>query len=729
MRYLLTKIITGVCIKRIWRGVFTLAPWFMRILRLIILLLFLSVQSGYLRAQGCTTLGQTPPTAFPICATDTFTQTTVPLCVNSNMQTLCSGGLNASYQDINPYWYKFTCYQSGTLGFLITPLNLNDDYDWMLFDVTGHDPMEVYTNTSLIVTYNWSGNSSLEASRGYTGVTGTSPTGTGVYICATNPQELGGSPPYSDSTTLNVMPQIIIGHNYLLMVSHFTQTQSGYKLSFGGGTGVIRDITAPAIKEASAFCDGEHLTVIMNKRLFCNSLAADGSDFALTPANATVTSAKANACSTGFDMDTILLTLSNTLPVGGYLLSMQNGTDGNTLLDVCENSVPVGDNVPITIQSHPYTPMDSITPVTDCLPNKVSLVFKDPMKCNSVAADGSDFTITGPSAVTITKATALNCVTDTVGNSIGYIIEITLSGGIFTGGTYRITLKNGTDGNTLLNECDGITPAGSFINFTVKQSVSAAFTYAIQGGCRSDTVSFHHDGAYGVNSWQWTLDNSIVSSLQNPTYVYSTFGTKQVTLIVSNGQCRDSVTQDVVVSNQPLQAAFTAPVYLCPEDEAIFQDTSIGTISTWQWSFGNGQSASTADAPPERYPAPVNAPIASYTVMLIVTDNRGCKDTAIHILQVPKSCYIAVPSAFTPNGDGLNDKLYPLNAYNAINLVFRVYNRFGEVLFETTDWNVRWNGNYNGEPQPSGTYVWTLTYTEKNTGKFVSSKGTAVLIR
>ena len=93
------------------------------------------------------------------------------------------------------------------------------------------------------------------------------------------------------------------------------------------------------------------------------------------------------------------------------------------------------------------------------------------------------------------------------------------------------------------------------------------------------------------------------------------------------------------------------------------------------------------------------------------------------------NCYISVPSAFTPNGDGLNDYLYPLNAYKATDLIFRVYNRYGQVIFETKDWTMKWDGTYKNQPQASGTYVWTLEFTEPISHKRIAQKGTTVLIR
>ena len=88
-----------------------------------------------------------------------------------------------------------------------------------------------------------------------------------------------------------------------------------------------------------------------------------------------------------------------------------------------------------------------------------------------------------------------------------------------------------------------------------------------------------------------------------------------------------------------------------------------------------------------------------------------------------------MPNAFTPNGDGINDFLYPLNAYKAENLIFRVYNRYGQLVFETRDWTKKWDGTIHGKEQGTGTYVWTLQFTDTESGKKFSLKGTSTLIR
>ena len=107
----------------------------------------------------------------------------------------------------------------------------------------------------------------------------------------------------------------------------------------------------------------------------------------------------------------------------------------------------------------------------------------------------------------------------------------------------------------------------------------------------------------------------------------------------------------------------------------------------------------------------------------------GCYDTASEQITKLQSCSIAVPNAFTPNGDGKNDYLYPLNGNLTSSLEFQVYNRYGQLVFETRDWSKKWDGTIGGKPQPTGTYVWMLHYTEGASGKSFFLRGTSVLIR
>jgi gliding motility-associated-like protein len=687
--------------------------------------LFFLLLMCYLKAQSqttaCSTLGQTPATAFPVCGTSTFNQQTVPPCVNASVHASTCG----SYPDSNPFWYRFTCYQTGTLEFAITPTNLNDDYDWELFDITGHNPAEVYTNPALAITANWSGNTSLESGRGYTGITGTSSTATDVFVCASNPQELGGFPPYVDATTFSKMPTIIQGHIYLLLVSHFSgNNQSGYALSFNGGSAVITDSLKPAMQNIRSNCSGETLYLKINKKIKCNSLASDGSDFSISPMLANVKSVLGANCSGSFDMDSIVISLDEPLPPGNYQLIINKGSDNNTLVDNCDNAIPQHDSIALTVYPLAPTPMDSLTPV-QCAPDVISLVFRNQIRCSSVAADGSDFIVNGSVPVSVIGAYGDSC-----SNGLSSVIKVKLNKPLQNAGNFTITLKTGSDGNTLIDECAQETPAGSSLDFITSDTVSAAFNYRLNLGCKFDTLFYMHDAKDEVDEWNWAFDVDGISHTQDSFFVFNDYGTKHITLNVSNGVCSDSAATDITLDNELISRFKVSPsAQICPEDAATFTDSSIGKVVSWYWIFGDGTTSIFQNPAPKYYPAPPTRDGRMYPAALIVKNDIGCFDTSRTMIKVFYNCYIAVPSAFTPNGDGLNDYLYPLNAYKADNLEFRVFNRWGQLVFETKDWTKKWDGTISGNPQPAGVYVWMLHYTNRDTGQIFSLKGTTVLIR
>jgi len=666
---------------------------------LSVLLIFIWSQG---LTQGFPVTGQLASSAFPVCGKDTFRQATVPLGITHNLEVPGCTMDGAAYQDRNPFWYSFTCYESGSLGFLITPNNLDDDYDWMLYDITGRNVNEVYTNSSLIVSGNWAGTY---------GLTGARAGGSAKIQCASFPAD--------NHPTFSNMPTLKKGHKYLLMVSHFTNTQSGYSLTFGGGSAIITDTVQPHLKSADIACDRKTITVVLNKQMRCNSLAADGSDFFIDSNPVAVLSASGANCGRQFDMDSFSITLNAPLDPGTYFLKSKIGTDENTLLDDCGTLLSENESVSFTVVPPHATPMDSLTSPT-CAPIVLQLVFSDPIQCSSIAPDGSDFAISGSSAIGITKA-AGNCIGDGLTN----MINVTLSSPIVNAGNYQITLKSGTDGNTIINECGLGTPGGATISFSIKDTVSAFFDYSIAYGCKFDTIGLKYQPANDVTQWQWIVDSVFAGSDQNPSIAEGTFGPKQVQHIVSNGFCSDTVTRVVNLDNI-LQAAFQAPREVCPKDKVGISNISIGNIVSWNWDFGDGVS-STAETPDDHL-YPNTATGKTYEVTLSVKNNLGCLDTAKAFITKLQSCYITVPNAFTPNNDGRNDYLYPLNAFSTTELEFMVYNRYGQLVFESHDWSRKWDGTISGKQQPTGTFLWTLRYTDASGKKFFL-KGTSVLIR
>ncbi len=675
----------------------------MRFLLLIICLPLLPALQ--VSGQACQRLGQTPQSAFPVCGTRNLAQASVPLCAGRTLALNFCGQVdpNTDYTDRNPFYYKFTCYQAGTLGFSILPNNLNDDYDWHVFDVTGRNVNDIFTDRSMQVCGNWSSLS---------GLTGSGPTGQGLINCA--------GPTYPNFSS---MPTLQVGHEYLLLVSHFTNTQSGYTLSFGGGTAVITDPNTGDFVSARYRCLNNRIAIKLSKKFRCNTIAADGSDFELAGLPARVIAAEGVNCGGGFDMDSVVLQLDQPLGPGNYTIRVKNGSDGNTLLDACDNPITAGKNITLTVAVPQPVPFDFIRPV-GCRPNRLMVVLRDPVRCASVALNGSDFTITGtgqPVTVTAANVFCSGQLTDS--------IEIVLNRTITEEGNWRINLVRGTDNNTLMSECNVESLPGQFVPFGTSDVVDARFTFRTALNCASDTIHLNHNGANGVTRWSWEFEDGSEETTQSVEKVYwkGNYGMKDVQLTVWNRQCTAVHSEKIDLPNE-LVAAFTPGAFvLCPLDMITFTNQSTGNIVTQRWNLGHGPGSILRVPNPYRYPMVTRE--AQYTVRLIVVDNLQCEDTAVHTLKTVPSCHVAVPTGFTPNNDGVNDYLYPLNGYKTADLIFRVFGRNGQLVFETRNWQQKWDGRINGSPASVGTYAWVLEYTDTEFNKRVFQKGVTTLLR
>jgi gliding motility-associated-like protein len=115
-------------------------------------------------------------------------------------------------------------------------------------------------------------------------------------------------------------------------------------------------------------------------------------------------------------------------------------------------------------------------------------------------------------------------------------------------------------------------------------------------------------------------------------------------------------------------------------------------------------------------------------VNLKVTDAIGCIGYDNIFIKVYDGPTYYIPNSFTPNGDGLNDIFRAVPVGISKTTYFRVFNRFGELMFETNQWLKGWDGTFKGKDQPTGTYVWIVSGTDRDF-KAVDMKGTVNLIR
>ena len=189
--------------------------------------------------------------------------------------------------------------------------------------------------------------------------------------------------------------------------------------------------------------------------------------------------------------------------------------------------------------------------------------------------------------------------------------------------------------------------------------------------------------------------------------------------VTDNYGCNFSVTDSVTVFMQPQLVVFAG------------NDTNAVLGRPHQLMATGGVNYVWSPAAPLNNPFIANplATLFNDTYFSVqVTDAIGCTDDDEVFIKVYEGPMYYLPNAFTPNGDGLNDIFRPVPVGIRSTDYFRVFNRYGTIMFETKEWMKGWDGTLKGKPAEAGTYVWMIKGIDKN-GSIVEMKGTVILIR
>lgn len=224
-----------------------------------------------------------------------------------------------------------------------------------------------------------------------------------------------------------------------------------------------------------------------------------------------------------------------------------------------------------------------------------------------------------------------------------------------------------------------------------------------------------------ISNWNYNFYGFGTSSNQNPDFSFPLAGSYPVTLTaVSNFGCSADTTLTVAVIQSPTADFSMNPNPALVGQDVNYTDLSSGTnIVGWYWDFNDGM-ASNVHEPTHDYSSG-----GSYYVLLKVTDENNCTDTITKLITV--ELLPVLPSGFTPNGDGEND-VFIIRGGPFKSVDFKVYNNWGQVVFNTNDGNEGWDGSYKGENAPLGVYTWTFV-VEMGNGQVIKKSGDVTLIR
>lgn len=225
--------------------------------------------------------------------------------------------------------------------------------------------------------------------------------------------------------------------------------------------------------------------------------------------------------------------------------------------------------------------------------------------------------------------------------------------------------------------------------------------------------------AVGTGSFQWTPPDG----LSDPTIPNPVLTPKDTTiykaLVTNIYGCKDSAFVTVYVSKKPV--AYAGP------DLEILQGDSIqlqGSVSGTDVSFAWTPSNFILDADSV---SPIVYPSATAQYTLTASSNVGC-GTSTSTVEVKVFSGIDMPNAFTPNGDGINDIFRVIAPGTYVVKTFRIFDRWGNLLFSPGDVHEGWDGTFKGEPQPAGAYLYIITL-EGPSSRIYNRKGSFYLIR
>lgn len=278
-----------------------------------------------------------------------------------------------------------------------------------------------------------------------------------------------------------------------------------------------------------------------------------------------------------------------------------------------------------------------------------------------------------------------------------------------------------------VNACrDSITRIVEHFPVPEELQISASeFIGCEPAGIRFDDLSPPIDSTYDV---QWDFGDGSLGEGVSPFHVFAEEGVYTISLAVTSpiGCFVDTVFDDLITVLPSPTAGFSyspdRPNSL--EPKVTFTDESV-EAEFWRWEFGEF-GVSLLPNPVFIFPD-----TGLQEVLQIVTHESGCRDTALAVLDIFPEVRYYLPNAFTPNGDGVNDGFRGEGVMKgATNFSFQVWNRYGELVFESADPFMAWNGTKrnNGEPAPAGVYVVIVRYTGPR-GELVELHGFATLIR
>lgn len=695
---------------------------------------------------------------------------------------------NCMQVESNSIWYTFTVNQSGNFGFVLTPNNSLDDYDWSLFDITNANCEDLFNDPELIVSCNAAGGTGCIGATGATGDTSFDNQG---FNCNQNPPSTqDGFSPFND------LVPVVAGNTYVLCVSNWTSSPNGYTLDFGLSSGIgIFDEMPPTIEsiELPENCQEDELIFVFSEFIQCETV--DDLNFALTGIGGpfSISLSSVNCDAGGNFAKEFKLTIDPPLAnAGNYELELI--VDGSSeVLDLCDN--PAGP------ETFAFSIIDFIVPV-DLGPD-LTLCEGESLLLDVTAAEASyewQDGSTNPMFEVTEAGTYWVQVTNNCGTNIDSLVVD------FQPSLPPIELGNDTTlcpGTSLV--LDATLPNASYqwqdgsTNATFEVETPGTYTVTIASACEEQTEEIQIDYFPGISAS--LQDASLcrgetqVLNVSTPgaSYLWQDGTTGPSISVEEEGNyavtittiCETAIqTTSITVEEGPPMLELGGDTSLCPGEVLLFDLSMPGATYQWQDGSNNpvysiassGNYALTVSNGCGEVSDAISVEVFEPLVVNIGNDTFLCPGTNLVLdashpsatfyrwhdntqeptftvkepgmisvelandcesitaeLEIKECevCDVFVPNAFSPNDDGINDQFLPFSDCALEAFQLRIFDRWGSVLFESDDPGIGWDGRVQSEKIGIGVYVWMLDFTvvENNQPRVINLSGDILLVR
>jgi len=251
------------------------------------------------------------------------------------------------------------------------------------------------------------------------------------------------------------------------------------------------------------------------------------------------------------------------------------------------------------------------------------------------------------------------------------------------------------------------------IQLTVIENLPPTFTTS-GSGCAPLQVTLQSTGTN--TGCVWEISNGQSFNGCEVSFVLDDAGCYDITLTTATNGCVASYTSlsVVCVEQAPVADFIFMPTQLTTLDSYVqFTNTSINA-SAYQWNFGDASDISFSVNPSHEFPSDASG---EYEVTLIALSPAGCADTAFATITVSEELIFYVPNAFTPDADNFNPVFMPVftSGFDPMDYHLTIFNRWGEIVFESYDSSIGWSGTYGtgdqNRPCQDGVYTWKIQYS------------------